>query len=258
MAAVDHDVLAGDHAGVVAGQEQSRGGDVLGLAEAQGLALAVAFGQRGVIGQALAQPGRHGNAGADGVGPDALSSVLQCDGTGQADDARLGRGVGMFLPRPGQARHGRRADDRPGAGLGQLRDGVLAEEVGPEQVHRVGLVPDLDGRIDDALLFVHREARVVVHNVQAAVLSQSRRDRGLHRFRLGDIGLDERRPPAGLPRQPDRLLATLGVDLGDDDGGPLLHEGHGAGPANAAAGPGDESNFPFELSSHGPPLGSSG
>ena len=74
---------------------------------------------------------------------------------------------------------------------------------------------------------------VVVHDVDAAVLGLGRLEHRLERSRLGHVGADERRGPAEVSDEPDGLVATGLVDVGDDDRGALRVRRRAPSPARS-------------------------
>ena len=86
--------------------------------------------------------------------------------------------------------------------------------------------------------------------MQAAKPLDGFREGGFDLCLLADIALDEMSITAGIiaarARGLSRSLATLRVDLGNDDFGAFLRKAFGGGTANASATTRDECNFSRE------------
>jgi hypothetical protein len=85
---------------------------------------------------------------------------------------------------------------RPPVSLGDhpLRGGLAAEPRARE-VDGDGLLPHLEGGLEEGHLALH--AGVVDHDVEAAEGAYGLLDRGLHLFRIGDVGPDHKAFAAG-------------------------------------------------------------
>ena len=168
-AAVDEEDLARDEGRVLGGEEGVDSGDLLGPGDPAGRNLGDdLLADR--LGNAR-EHARHDGPGRDAVHGDPELGVLEREGAGEADDARLrGRVVGLAdVPERADRR---RVDDAPPAMLSHPRQRGLGAEERALEVDREDLVPLLLGH-----LVAHRVAvdpGVVDEHVQPAELRRRR------------------------------------------------------------------------------------
>ena len=90
------------------------------------------------------------------------------------------------------------------------------------------------------------DAGVVVGAVQAAVGVDGRVHHGFHVGGAGDIGVDEHAFAAHVFYGAQRLLAAVGIDISDHNGGPFAGQHQRCGPADSGTGPGDQRDLVVE------------
>jgi hypothetical protein len=102
----------------------------------------------------------------------------------------------------------------------------------------VGLGDGTDGADDTG---------VVEHHVQTPPRVDGQLDRGDDRGLVGDVTLDE---ASGVPQLARDHLSQVGLDVGHDHVGALLHEPPGAGGADPAGRTGDDGGLALQTVAH--------
>src|SRR5439155_1053966 len=92
-----------------------------------------------------------------------------------------------------------------------------------------------------------RDPRVVAHDMQSAEVRHREVDELLHLIGVADVGLLERRRGTDLSYE---RFTGRGVDVGDDDLGPLLHEELHDPATDAAGAAGDDRDLARKLLAH--------
>src|SRR6201996_188538 len=252
VAAADGEDLAGDLAGGAVGGDPGDGvGDVVGGGEAaQGNVFLQVVDLLLVEDRVLAGGPEAGGAdgvgavggdqaGADDIGADAVAAVLAGGGAGQGDQGGLGGAVDALAD---LAEGGVAGDEHDGAGTGLAhgREGGLGAGDG-------GVEVDLDRALPLGAVGVFGQetgdapAGVVDQHVDAAPAIQQRGDRPLPRAVGGQIA-DGQFSLGGAAFEgfgPD-LGRLLGVDVGDDQAGPLSGETVHDAAADVRSAPGDQ------------------
>ena len=174
LAAVDHELLAGEVPRFVGREEEHEVADVDGLAEVR---------QQDVAGehrpllrrQVGVGRGREDEAGHDRVDADAVTPVLRGDGTRERVETGLRRGVRGEVEVAELRRARRHVDDRPATLLAHHRDRVLAAEHRAAQVDGHDPLPGVDLHVGDGPVLRElrrfRERGVVVEDVEAPELA---------------------------------------------------------------------------------------
>src|SRR5690606_28390572 len=228
--------LAGDEAGVVAGEVADGRGDIGRSAQAaHGLQLLHALVD--LVGEA----GRHvglDEAGGDDVGRHALAAEFAGKGLGETDEAGLGGGV---VGLAGVAHHAGGAadvDDAAEAALHHGPGGSAAGDEGALEVHADDLVELLIAHAHQQV--VAGDAGVVDEDVEPAVLGGDLFDRRAEGGAVADInGRDTRGSSCGL----DGGLEVVERGFGAADEhhvAAIRGETLGDAAADAAAGSGDD------------------
>ena len=244
LPAVGVEDLAGHVGGVLRGEEDEAGGDLIGLAGP--LHRHVLAERRDLVGrEGRGDQRRPDRPGGDPVDADAALDQREGQRAGERDDGPLGRGVveehGVALV----GGHRGRVDDRRALlevrqrGLGHEE---LAEDVGPERALEL-LGGDLLDRILGVLL-----GGVVDQDLEMPELVHRLADGIAAEGFVADVAGDGQ-AAAALLLDP---LAGLGgvlvlVQVDDGDVGALAGEGDGDGAADAAVAAGDEGHLPLEL-----------
>ena len=129
--------------GVIAGEEECRRGDLLGLPEATHRDVDQAFrGAFGVLGEELLQQRRVDRARAERVDPNPAGGELDPELPREREHGPLRGGVGALGDGGTHHRHeGGDVDHRAAAGLEQVRDAVLAAEKDAAQVDVLDALP---------------------------------------------------------------------------------------------------------------------
>ena len=211
------DELAGDPAGVVGGEEDGGGGDVVGLAGAaergfgDGILVEIGADEAGGVGAF-----GFDDAGVEGVDADALGAELEGEDAGDGVDRTLGGGVDRAGGRRDAA--DQRADVDDAAALAEVLGRGLGDEQEAEDVDVELLVEVLGGDGFEGAELV--DAGVVDEDVELAVVLDGGVDDGLRVGGLGDVALDGDGFAAGLGDGVDDVVGTGFVGgVVDDDGG---------------------------------------
>src|SRR5215213_2453705 len=186
-AAVDHDGLAGDEGGGVAGEEGDQVPDILrGAAALEGLLFEDAAVERLLVRVDPLCVGREG-AWGDSVDGDALGPDLAGERAGKADDPAFGGDVVEEARPADKEGYGGDVDDAAVSALPHVREGCPGAQEVALQVHGHHPVPllffDLRPRTQRV------DGRVVHEDVYAAELGRYTFSHRLHGSPVGDVCL---------------------------------------------------------------------
>ena len=234
-AAIDHEHLAGDVAGVIGGEEEGRIGDILGLAEV-GQRDAGEQGLAGLFGDGIGHV-RGDEAGGDGIHCHLAAGNFLGHGLGEADDAGLGGGVVALAYVAGHAYDGGDVDDAAG---GALHEGAL------QGFHKEEHALEVGGEHGVPVAFLHAheqavlgDAGVIHQNIDGGVLSLDFLDADFYGGGIGHIAGESL--AAVREFGVDGLCSAAaggGVAGNEDNLGPFSRKAAGNRLANAAAGAG--------------------